>query len=282
MDSQRENSLRLLAENCVNFDAELLALLDKVYSEKGWDFRNYKMSSVKRRVMKRLNARNVSSCADYLEVLDSDKAEYARFFSSLTIKVSEFFREPEAFSALEAAMASFYRRYEGLRVWSCGAAYGEEAYTLAIILSEFLSPGALERTRIFATDIDGAALDCARKARYRDESLRNVSTERRRAYFEEEEGVFKVRFGIRNLVKFGCLDIVSHSPLLKIDVLACRNVFIYFNKRLQEEVFWKIDYALNPGGVLMMGKAEAIPSSFAYGYERLAACTNIYRKRDRR
>jgi len=282
MDPQQENTHLPFAENGLNFDAELSALLDKVYSEKGWDFRNYKMSSVKRRVMKRLSARNVSSCADYLEILESDKSEYGRFFSNLTIKVSEFFREPEAFGALECWVGSFCRRSEGLRVWSCGAAYGEEAYTLAILLSEILSPEALERTRIFATDIDAAALDCARKARYREDSLRNVSAERMRACFEEEEGAFKVRFGIRNLVKFGCLDIVSHSPLLKIDILACRNLFIYFNKHLQEEVFKKLDYALNPGGILMLGKAEAVPSSFASGYEHLAAGKNIYRKRDRR
>lgn len=281
MDSHLENSQRPFAANGGNFDSELSALLDKVYSEKGWDFRNYKRSSVKRRVLKRLNARNVPSCADYLAVLEADHSEYGRLFSNITIKVSEFFREPEAFSVLEDSIASAFRRPPGLRVWSCGSAYGEEAYSIAILLSELLSREALDKTKIFATDIDGAALDCARRARYRDESLRNVSEERRRIYFEEDEGAFKVRFGIRNLVKFGCLDIVANPPLLKIDILACRNLFIYFNKSLQEEVFRKLDYALNHGGILMLGKAEAIPSSFAPRYEHLAAGTNIYRKRER-
>ena len=232
MDLSQENIERPYAQG--GFDADLSALLDKIYSRKGWDFRNYKMSSVRRRVMKRLNARNVSSCADYLAILESDEVEYGKLFSNITIKVSEFFREPEAFAALEDSIAGVFSRCQGLRVWSCGSAYGEEAYTLAIILSEYLSPDALDNTKIFATDIDVSAIDCARKARYREESLRNVSVERKQAYFEEEEGGFKVRFGTRNVVKFGCLDIVSNSPLLKIDILACRNLFIYFNKFLQE------------------------------------------------
>src|SRR5574340_279010 len=99
MESLQKNSQRPFAGYSGNFDGELSILLDKIYSEKGWDFRNYKRSSVKRRVMKRLNERNVSSCSDYLAILESDKVEYCRLFSNMTIKVSEFFREPEAFNA---------------------------------------------------------------------------------------------------------------------------------------------------------------------------------------
>ncbi|MBI5588313.1 MAG: protein-glutamate O-methyltransferase CheR [Deltaproteobacteria bacterium] len=254
-------------------------LLEKIYSERGWDFRNYKRASLKRRIQKRFAALNAGSCKDYCRSLDTDPAEYDRLFSTLTIKVSEFFREPEVFDFLSRTVAERFKRDEGIKAWCCGCAFGEEAYSLAIVLSECLSAEGLKNSRVFATDIDSDALDTARKAVYRGESLRNVTQEVQENYFFKVDGMHKVKYNIRNLVKFGTQDIVKSPSISKVQVLFCRNLFIYFNKFLQEKVFEKLDYSLVPGGLLVLGKAEVLPPRFASGYTPLGERLSVYEKK---
>lgn len=263
------------------FDAseeDLSALLDRVYKACRWDFRNYKSSSLKRRISKRLLELDLHSYAEYLEILDKNPTEYANLFSSITVKVSEFFREPVAFEQI--------RRYvqnngfnEGLRAWCCGCANGEEAYSLAIIMSEVLTNEAIARTKVFATDIDRGALEAGRRALYREEFLKNVAPQLMDRYFFKSEGHYQIRYDIKNMVTFGALDIVMDRTFSKINILLCRNLFIYFKKSLQEEVFEKLDYALAAGGLLVLGKAEVVPQSFASGYELVDKGLSIYRKR---
>lgn len=258
---------------------DITVLLEKIYSDRGWDFRDYKKTSLARRISKRLQAHNIFSYGDYCSVLESDPAEYSRLFSHITIKVSEFFREREVFEALCHAIKSSFPRNEPIKAWSCGCAYGEEPYSMAIILDRCLEPDALKRTKLFATDIDHEALDQARKGAYMEESLRNVPAEVRKQYFFESEGMFRVHPNIRNLVKFGALDIVRQSSISGVNLLFCRNLFIYFNKFLQKAVFQKLDYSLKPGGLIVLGKAEVLPASFASRYEPVGDRTNIFRKR---
>ncbi|MBI1910546.1 MAG: protein-glutamate O-methyltransferase CheR [Deltaproteobacteria bacterium] len=257
---------------------DLSELLEMIYREKGWDFRQYKTTSLSRRVLKRLAALKVSSYAEYCEVLKADPSEYNRLFSNITIKVSEFFREHEVFEFLCTAVRESFPDEKGLKIWSCGCAYGEEAYSLAILLTECLSADVLMKTKIFATDIDSEALEQARKALYREESLRNVTPAIRKKYFFMHDGLYKVKYNIRNLVKFGTLDIVRNPSISGVNILFCRNLFIYFNKALQEQVFEKLDYALKPGGLIVLGKAEVLPSVYSSKYTQLGLGTNIYRK----
>lgn len=260
-------------------DGEALnRLLEKIHSEKGWDFRGYKAASLKRRVSKRLIALNIKGFREYSEFLDSDQSEYGRLFSNLTIKVSEFFREPGVFGLLGKAAVEFFPPNEGLKVWCCGCAYGEEAYSLAITLSESLTPEGVSNTRVFATDIDAEAVDQARRAEYREDVLRNVGPEIRDKYFFSTEGLYKVKYRVRNLVKFGILDIIKSPSISKVEILSCRNLFIYFDKSLQERIFEKFDYSLKPGGLLVLGKAEVIPSAFASRYSALGGRMSVYRK----
>lgn len=263
-----------------NDEEDLSQLLERIYAERGWDFRNYKRSSLRRRISKRLSALNLSSYKDYFLVLEKDPSEYNKLFSNITIKVSEFFREPDVFRFLTSAVRKYSPGGGGIKAWSCGCARGEEAYSLAILLSECLSAEALKNTKVFATDIDDGALEAGRCGRYVEESIQNVSDEIREKYFFMDQGLHKVRYEIRNLVKFGNLDIVRDSPISGVQVLFCRNLFIYFNKELQEEVFAKLSYSLVPGGILALGKAEVIPSSFASGYEKIGGRMSVYRKRE--
>ncbi|HAO92552.1 MAG: hypothetical protein A2X99_03960 [Deltaproteobacteria bacterium GWB2_55_19] len=259
-------------------DGDLDMLLEKIFNERGWDFRNYKRSSVMRRISKRLALLDCPSYGDYSVLLDRDPSEYDRLFSNLTIKVSEFFREPEVFARLCEAVKEDWRE-KALKVWCCGCGHGEEAYSIAILLSECLSFEAISNARIFATDIDHDALDAARKALYREESMKNVLQDLRDKYFSCADGLYKVKHNIRNLVKFGVLDIVRNPSISGVDVLFCRNLFIYFNKSLQAEVFEKLDYSLKPGGLLVLGKAEVIPPLFAHKYAPVGTRLSTYRKR---
>lgn len=259
-------------------NGDLDMLLERIYNERGWDFRNYKRSSVMRRISKRLMLLELASYGEYASLLGRDPSEYDRLFANLTIKVSEFFREPEVFERLCEAIRESWRD-KVLKVWCCGCGYGEEAYSIAISLAECLSFEAIKNTKLFATDIDPEALDNARKALYRDEALKNVRPEVLDRYFTKTDGLYKVKYNIRNLVKFGVLDIVRSPSISGVEVLFCRNLFIYFNKSLQAQVFEKLDYSLKPGGLLVLGKAEVIPPLFAHKYAPLGTRLSTFRKR---
>lgn len=250
-----------------------------MYRRKGWDFRQYKKASLARRISKRLNALKIHSYNEYRLFLESDPAEYNKLFSNITIKVSEFFRDQEVFDFLKGAVKSFFPYTEGLKVWCCGCACGEEAYSVAILLSGCLTPDALRNTKVFATDIDNEALEQARRGVYMEGSLRNVDGPALSAYFFRAENGYKVEYNIRNLLKFGTLDIVRSPSISGVHILLCRNLFIYFSKPLQRTVFEKLDYALKPGGLLVLGKAEVIPPSFAHRYMPVGERTSLYRKR---
>lgn len=249
-----------------------------VYAERGWDFRGYKKTSLVRRITKRLQASRSASLGEYLELLEKDPSEYSRLFSSITIKVSEFYREPEVFSGIEDIIRAELAA-SPVRAWCCGCACGEEAYSVAMLLSECLDPDALAKTKVFATDIDSEALEQARRATYRTDSVVNVPRAFLDRYFIEKEGLRKVKYGIRNLVKFGTMDIVQSTPLSSMNLVLCRNLFIYFQKGLQELVFQKLDYSLKPGGILVLGKAEVLPPAYAMKYTQAGKGLNIFRKK---
>lgn len=266
----------------VAVSGDIEALLEKIFLDKGRDFRGYKRSSVSRRIAKRFSAVDVSSCEEYALVLDTDPAEYARLFSSLTIKVSEFFREPEVFDALGGYLASFFPPDKGIKAWSCGCAHGQEAYSLAMVLTDVLSPEGLSLSKVLATDIDKEALEQARKAVFSEEATTGMAPGVRQRYFIETEGGYKVKYNIRNLVRFGALDIVRDPTIAHVNLLLCRNMFIYFGKPLQERVFEKLDYSLEPGGILVLGKAEVLPASYSSDYTELGDGHNIFRKQGKR
>jgi len=256
------------------------ALLEKVHRERGWDFRGYKRPGMARCVGKRLIASKAVSYGEYSRILDKDPDEWGRLFSSLTINVSEFFRDPEVFDYLRHAIHGYSGSHERFKIWSCGCANGEEAYSMAMLLEETLSGAALKHTAIYATDIDTEAIDASRTGEYREESLNNVTPEMMDKYFILASNVFyKVNHSIRSHVKFGILDIVKGHQISHVQILLCRNLFIYFDKALQEVVFRKLNFALRQGGLLVLGKAEVVPSAYAHLYTRVGENLSIYRKK---
>ncbi|MBI5599118.1 MAG: protein-glutamate O-methyltransferase CheR [Deltaproteobacteria bacterium] len=256
----------------------LSELLERLYRESGCDFRGYKKTSLTRRISKRLSAHGIASYEEYLRLLTSDPAEYRELLSTVTIKVSEFFREPEVFGLIERLLADGFYFTGPLRAWCCGCATGEEAYSLGIILAESSRHNAALKARIFATDIDDDALDFARKAMYGEDVMRNVGGGLRERYFIKTDRGYRVKYDVRDMVRFGGLDIVGESPIHRVDVLFCRNLFIYFEKRLQRSVFRKLHYALKPGGLLVLGRAENLPPAFQPLYAEVADGARVYRK----
>lgn len=176
-------------------------------------------------------------------------------------------------------MPSKFSGPDELRAWCCGCAYGHEAYSLAILIAESLGL-KLWSAKIFATDIDSGAIDFGRKATYREDMMQNVSDSIREKYFFQAPEGYKVKYYIRNSIRFGFLNIVKDPPISKIDIIFCRNLLIYFDKDLQKRVFEKLDYALNPGGLLVLGSSETIPVSVAQRYVEVGEKSHIYIKKD--
>lgn len=281
-----------LSEDKLNF------LLEKLYRETGWDFRCYRKSSLRRCIARRMSFSRVNYNG-YLKLLESNPSEYHNLFNHITIKVSEFFRDPPVFRAIERNILPdifdhLHRRgQKKLRIWSCGCARGEEAYSVAMLVAKAvfssitsfrnmarLPPsmiGSLE-VKIFATDIDEDALEFARKGIYGVDSLKNVHPFQRNTFFKPLDNGYQVIPFLRSLVTFGIHNIVSDIHLSRMDLVLCRNLLIYFEKHLQEKVFEKFAYSLNKGGYIVLGKSDVLPGSFRDIFCEVDRRGKIYKK----
>jgi two-component system CheB/CheR fusion protein len=229
----------------------------------GRDFSLYKRSSVVRRVERRMAACGIESVEDYARHLREHPAEVKVLFQELLINVTSFFRDPEAFAALQAGvLAELVRgRAEGeaIRVWVAGCASGEEAYGIAILLRELMDqerPDA--RVQIFGTDLDEEAIVTARAGVYPASLAEHVSPERLRRFFVREAGGFRIRKELRDQVVFAVQDLIKDPPFTRVDLISCRNVFIYLEPALQERLLTLFHYALRQGGALFLSPAEGV------------------------
>ncbi len=230
------------------------------------DFREYKSSTVRRRIERRMNALSLSEIDDYLTQLRSSPGEVDALFRDLLISVTSFFRDKEEFLALSELVGPMVeqRRSKGIRVWVPGCATGEEAYTVALLLIEAL--GGIEEldkttVQIFATDIDVNALTIARRGQYPEAALDDVPVELRRRYFERSPGSYTINKVIRDRVVFTPHNLCQDPPFSNVDLISCRNLLIYFGATLQKRVLARLHYSLNSTGLLFLGKSETITGS---------------------
>jgi two-component system, chemotaxis family, CheB/CheR fusion protein len=243
-------------------DEELDKLLQKLYDERGFDFRDYKKVSLRRRVQKRLDDLGIGTYPDYERYLDTHQDEYTKLFETLLINVTEFFRDPEAWKIVEEKVLpdiiARKKKGDSIRVWSSGCASGEEPYSVGILLAEALG-GAIHDydVKIYATDIDENALAEARRGVYRPEKIKNVSLERLEEYFSREDNVHKINRPIRQMVAFGRQDLTTDAPISHLDFLLCRNVLIYFNVPLRNKLLYRFNFALSRGGYAFFGESES-------------------------
>jgi two-component system CheB/CheR fusion protein len=262
--------------------------LQQVRDVSGIDFSSYKRGTIQRRIQRRMAAVGATTLSDYIVYINRHDTEYQRLVSSFLIKVTEFVRDQELFDTLEQdilpALVDRARQSQSkeLRIWSAGCATGEEAYSLAMLLTEvigdtFDSPDV----KIFATDLDTDAIAFARRGLYPAAALTNLPPRLRKRYFIEHEDGYEVSRTIRGPVVFGEHDLSQRAPFPRIDMVVCRNVLIYFTRELQQRTLRLFAFSLRTGGYLVLGKSETItpfPESFVAEYAQV----KIFRRQGER
>jgi two-component system CheB/CheR fusion protein len=246
-------------------DPQFEALLLYLKEARGFDLTGYKRSSLMRRVGRRMAQINVPDSADYLDYLEVHPEEFTALFNTILINVTGFFRDNEAWDYLRNDVLPTLLAAKDpdapLRVWSAGCASGEEAYSLAMMLTEVLGPDEFRhRVKIYATDVDEEGLTQARHASYTERDIRGLSPEYLEKYFESNGGRYAFRKDLRRSVIFGRNDLVQDAPISRIDLLVCRNALMYFNAETQARILSRFHFALTGGGVLFLGKAEMLLS----------------------
>jgi len=268
-----------------NKEATFQLLLDKIYQDRGLDFRHYHSDLIKRRIAMRMNLNKVSSLSEYLMYLINNPHEYDKLFEVLCINVSEFFRDPPVWETMTPIIKDLILQKNGkpgekLNIWSAACAYGEEPYSIAILLKELLKQtGATVGLEINATDLDPKALRASHKADYPKTAVKNVKSEYLKAYFTAQLNSLKLKDEIKDMVSFKPLDLIASDYIKNTDIIFCRNVFIYFTRSLQDQLLMKFFHSLKTGGYLVMGITETMWPEAKEIFEEVSANCRIYRKR---
>jgi two-component system CheB/CheR fusion protein len=232
-------------------------------SRTGNDFSKYKKSTITRRIERRMVVHSLSNMEAYARYLQENPAEVQVLFKELLINVTSFFRDKEAFEALSKTVLP--RIFEGkpenyiFRAWVPGCASGEEAYSIAMLFSEYMDEIKQEfKLQIYATDIDDDAIATARAGTYPANIAIDVSPERLRRFFTKGEDGFRIKKEIREMVVFAIQNVITDPPFTKMDLISCRNVLIYLEAELQNRVIPAFHYSLRQGGVLFLSPSEGI------------------------
>ncbi|MBX9243877.1 PAS domain-containing protein [Actinotalea ferrariae] len=247
-------------------DPHFEALLLHLKEQRGFDFTGYKRASLLRRVQRRMAEVGIADVETYRDHLEVHPDEFARLFDTVLINVTSFFRDADSWEYLAAeVLPPLLSAGRGpVRVWSAGCASGEEPYSVAMVLAEAMGlEDFRERVKIYATDVDEQALTTARAAVYPERALESVSAERRERWFERTASGYVVRSELRRSVIFGRNDLGQDAPISRVDLLLCRNTLMYFTAETQARIARRLHFALNPHGVLFLGKAEMLLSQAA-------------------
>jgi two-component system, chemotaxis family, CheB/CheR fusion protein len=249
----------------------------------GHDFSEYKQNTVVRRIQRRMQVLQFDDPTDYLEHLRHTSTELDALFRELLISVTGFFRDPDAFAALRPMVGDIVAGKEvddQIRIWVPACATGEEVYSIAILVAEAMPGGmAAPKVQIFATDIDEHAIATARAARYRKSLLSGISEERRGQWFVKEDDHYCPIKSIRETCIFSTHSIIKDPPFSKLDLIVCRNLMIYLNPALQENVLRTFHYALRSNGILFLGTSESIGRQSNL-YATVDKKHRIYRRRE--
>ena len=283
---RNEPGLDVPEESGTSSSADQEALLHQVFGQlrarTGHDFSGYKRTTILRRLDRRLRFTGIQTLPDYVRLLRESEDEARALFQDLLISVSSFFRDEPVFAELEAAVIP--KLFEGkgagdaVRVWVAGCATGEEAYSVAILLCEHAATLAVPpRLQIFATDIDKHACSVAREGLYPETVASDVSAPRLERFFDQENGGYRVKKAVREVVLFATHDLLQDPPFSRLDLATCRNVLIYFAAEAQQSALECFHYALLPERFLVLGTAERAEGSELF--EAHSARHRIYRGR---
>jgi two-component system, chemotaxis family, CheB/CheR fusion protein len=242
---------------------ELESVIELLRDRFNTDFSQYKETTLHRRIRRRMALRRIENVIDYRNVLRDELAESEALYQDILINVTSFFRDPESFASLRTvafpSLLAAPSSEEPLRVWVVGCSSGEEAYSIAIELLDYMDEvGRYRPLRIFGTDINPQAIARARRGWYSKNSIEGLPESRRRRYFTEVEDGFCVHKSIRALCTFAQHNALTDPPFSRMDLVSCRNLLIYFQSILQRRLLPLLHYALNPGSFLFLGASESI------------------------
>src|SRR5882724_12071609 len=269
------------AELVLDGDPQLKDILHLLRTANGVDFSDYKPATVKRRILRRMALHKVGDLKGYVQFLQHHPAEVEALYEDILIKVTSFFRDPDAFEALKTEVFPSILKHrspaEPIRVWVPGCATGEEAYSQAIALLESLENIRADiPLQLFGTDLGQGSIEKARAGTYPESIAADVSSERLRRFFVKVEGGYRINKMIRDVCVFARQNLLQDPPFSRIDVISCRNVLIYLGPVLQKRIMPIFHYALRPRGFLMLGGAEGIMGTASDLFELMDRKHKIY------
>lgn len=241
----------------------LKEILSILHNRRSVDFTYYKSSTVKRRIIRRMALKNINTPEEYLVFLRENKEEQDGLYSDILITVTDFFRDPSIFESLcNIILPELIQKKTGretLRIWVAGCATGQEAYSIAICVKEYLgSKTATMKIQIFATDVSEAAITRARSGMYHKTEMTGMSEDRLKLYFTKTDGVYQISKEIRDLCVFAQHNLLTDPPFSRMDLVSCRNVLVYMEPVLKKRILNIFHYALSDQGYLMLGNTESI------------------------
>jgi chemotaxis methyl-accepting protein methylase len=273
---------RLAQEDKAESGLEKVVIL--LRAQTGHDFSLYKKTTVYRRIERRMGIHQIDKIATYVRFLQENPQELELLFKELLIGVTNFFRDPEAWEQLKnkviPALLAGRLPSQAMRAWVAGCATGEEAFSLAIVFREALEqlqPARNTTLQIFATDLDREAVGKAREAVFPADITADVSAERLDRFFVKVERGYEVGKSIRKMVVFAPQNLIMDPPFTNLDILSCRNLFIYLGPELQKKLLPLFHYSLNPGGFLFLGNAETT-GGFTDLFAPLEGKSRLYRR----
>lgn len=261
---------------------ELVSVFRLLQRQTGVDFANYKPTTFHRRLRRRMALHKCLNLGEYTQYLHEHPNEIQALYQDVLITVTSFFRDAEVYSVLQERVFPLLLQQPAvasIRIWVPGCATGEEAYSLAICLLEFLSTLLINPIiQIFGTDISDEAIEIARIGFYRETQMENISAQRRLHFFNEVSGGYQIKKAVRELCIFARQDLSSDPPFSDINLVSCRNVLIYFKPSLQKRVLSFFHYSLKPNGFLVLGNSESQGDTTDL-FEVFDAQTKIYTRR---
>lgn len=252
----------------VDMDDELPStvrgIVRQIASHAGMDFTSYKDATISRQILRRMAAMQIPTLEAYGEYIGRHRQELTELAGNFLICVTSFFRDPESFESLQRVIKDLLKSKkpgDDIRIWIPGCATGEEVYSIAIILAEELGDQrAKYKIQLFATDINPDAVLVARAGAYPESALSGMDSKLCERYFHAHEGMYHIDKSLRELILFARQDLVQDPPFVRLDMISCRNLLIYFKQDLQERVMKLFHYALKNNGILFLGRSESLGS----------------------
>lgn len=262
----------------------LQPIIEYVKNHHPIDFSDYKLTTLSRRVARRMAANEFDTSEDYLAYIKTNKEELVLLTNDFLISVTSFFRDDTTFQLLKTKIipALLEKTETELRVWVAGCATGEEAYSLAILVREYLDRHKKDiSVKIFATDVDKEALNTGSKGIYSKEEVKNVSAARLKRFFVKRGAKYQVKQDLRAMLIFAYHDLVKNPPYCQMDLISCRNVLIYMNPVLQKKIHALLHFGLKTYGYLVIGLSENVESMKPY-FSEISRKLGVYQKKDAR